>query len=180
MANIAQLHAAAYGKDVTDKLNEIIDWLNGVTDSDRVVNVTVSGTTLTVYYINGETDMFSLQNTTYPMASTSQNGLMYATDTYRIDALTAMVAELNVSCGIKEAFNAYVSSHSHYVDPDSGGGGGGDGGGGSSGDDSGVTDGPGESGDGEGGGGDGGDGGDGDGGDSGSTGGDGDSGEGDA
>ena len=128
MANIAQLHTAAYGKDVTDKLNEIIDWLNGVTDSDRVVNVTVSGTTLTVYYINGETDMFSLQNTTYPMASTSQNGLMYATDTYRIDALTARVAELNVSCKIKEDFNAYIDSHSHDVDPDSGGGG--DGGGG--------------------------------------------------
>ena len=138
MANIAQLHAAAYGKDVTDKLNEIIDWLNGVTDSDRVVNVTVSGTTLTVYYINGETDMFSLQNTTYPMASTSQNGLMYAADTYRIDALTARVADLNVSCGIEEAFNAYVDSHSH----DSGGGSdfGGDGdygGGGDDGDDGG-------------------------------------------
>ena len=169
MANIAQLHTAAYGKDVTDKLNEIIDWLNGVTDSDRVVNVTVSGTTLTVYYINGETDMFSLQNTTYPMASTSQNGLMYAVDTYRIDTLTARVSELNVSCKIKEDFNAYIDSHSHDVNPDSGGGG--DGGGGSSEDDSGVTDGPGESGDGEGGG---------DGGDSGSTGGDGDSGEGDA
>ena len=118
MANIARLKTAAYGKDVTDKLNEIIDWLNGTTDSDRVVNVTVSGTTLTVYYINGETDMFSLQNTTYPMASTSQNGLMYATDTYRIDALTARVADLNVSCAIEEAFNAYVDSHSH----DSGGG----------------------------------------------------------
>lgn len=126
MANIARLKTEAYGKDVTDKLNEIIDWLNGTTDSDRVVNVTVSGTTLTVYYINGETDMFSLQNTTYPMASTSQNGLMYAADTYRIDALTARVADLNVSCGIEEAFNAYVDSHSN----DSGGGsdsGGGDG-----------------------------------------------------
>ena len=103
-ANITPFAAPAYGKDVVDKLNEIIDWLNGVTDADRVTNITVSGTTMTVTYINGDKDTISLQNTTYSLATTSANGLMLCTNRYKIDALTAHVASLNVACGAIEAY----------------------------------------------------------------------------
>ncbi len=125
-ANIETLETATDGKEVIDKLNEIIDWLNGTTDADRVTNIQVSGVTMTITYINGDTTTLTLQDTdtTYPMASTNNDGLMYATDTYRIGALSAQVADLNVACGAIEAYNALIEAQQQYDD-----GGGGDGGG---------------------------------------------------
>ena len=127
MANIQALPTPAYGKAVIDKLNEIIDWLNGVTDADRVVDITVSGQTLTVTYINGNKNVFTLPDTTYSIATTSQNGLATTGNIATINALAQQVSALNNACHAIEVANEAIDS---IPDPDDGyDSGGGDGGG---------------------------------------------------
>ena len=122
MANIVKLSSPAYGKDVADKLNEVIDWLNGKTDSQRVTNITVSGKTLTVTYINGDKDTFTLADTTYTLATTIKNGLAHSSVVASITSLTRQIQALNKTCAVLESYNAYIDSHT--PDPDDGGGGG--------------------------------------------------------
>ena len=127
MANIQTLSAPSYGKVVIDRLNEIIDWLNGVTDTNRVVDITVSGQTLTVTYINGNKNTFTLPNTTYQIATTSQNGLATAGNIATINALTQQISALNNACHAIEVANEAIDSIPDPSDDDGGGGGDGDG-----------------------------------------------------
>ena len=128
MANIALLSVPNNGKAITDKLNEIIDWLNGTTDADRVTDITVSGTKLVVTYINGESDEINLWDTSYEVATTSTDGLMSINNLCEIGSLTKQVTALNIACAAIENANDYISSHSSDDDDDSGGSEGGDGG----------------------------------------------------
>lgn len=128
MANIQPLNTPNNGKDLIDKLNEIIDWLNGVTDADRVTDIQVSGTNLVVTYINGDTDELSLVDTTYGMATTEADGLMDAHDVFRIGILAEEVSALNAACNAVEKANEAIDNiPPPYEPPDSGGDG--DGGG---------------------------------------------------
>ena len=139
MANISTLNVSASGKTVIDKLNEIIDWLNGATDANRVTNIEVTGKKLKVTYINGDTESFTLQDTTYTLASTSNDGLIKAGQVVLLEQLTKMVESLNETCSVVEKYREYVRTHGSGGGDDSGGGGdGGDyGGGGDDGDDGG-------------------------------------------
>ena len=127
MANIATLQVPAYGKDVIDKLNEIIDWMNGVTGADRVVDIAIRGNVLTATYINGEASTFTLPDTTYQTATTARNGLASAGHITKIESLTQQVSTLNNACHAIEVANAAIDSIPNPDDGYDSGGGGGDG-----------------------------------------------------
>lgn len=129
MANISALTTPGYGKELIDKINEIIDWINGVTDADRVTDIQVNGTNLVITYINGDSDTLPLQDTTYGMATTEANGLMDAHDVFHIGILAEEVSVLNTACSaIEKANEAIDNIPPPYEPPDSGGDGdGGDG-----------------------------------------------------
>ena len=124
MANIALFTAPSNGKELTDKLNEIIDWLNGVTDADRVTDINVAGNTLTVTYINGNTDEFALPDTEYSLANETSNGLVSAINCYKVDALTAIISALNNACAAIEAANDAIDEVNEAYDNMNNGGGG--------------------------------------------------------
>ena len=120
MANIATLQVPAYGKDVIDKLNEIIDWMNGVTGADRVVDIAIRGNVLTATYINGEASTFTLPDTTYQTATTARNGLASAGHITKIELLTQQVSALNNACHAIEVANAAIDSIPAPSDDDGG------------------------------------------------------------
>lgn len=68
--------------------------LSNVADIDQrkaIKNITRSGTTFTATALDGTTTTFTQQdtNTTYPLASSSSNGLMSSSDKKKLDSMKA-------------------------------------------------------------------------------------------
>lgn len=78
------------------KINEIINEINNYANSKPCVsNVSVSGTTITLSFSDGSTATRTTQDTTYPVATTSVDGLMSTTMVTKLNTLNTNVNSLS-------------------------------------------------------------------------------------
>lgn len=82
------------GDIITDKLNEVIERINGVTGSSKVSKITLANNVLTVTFLNGEKQIYNIKNTTYTLASQDTNGLIKAEYVSTISSLITIVSSL--------------------------------------------------------------------------------------
>lgn len=82
--------------ELLNKINEIIDNINNYATSNPCVsNISVSGTSVVVSFSDGSSVTHTTQDTTYPVASTSANGLMSTTMVTRLNELDGSVSSLS-------------------------------------------------------------------------------------
>lgn len=93
---ISKITAPLNNSQLIGKINEIIDAVNNYANSKPCVsNVSVSGTTITLSFSDGSTATRTTQDTTYPVATTSVDGLMSTTMVTKLNTLNTNVNSLS-------------------------------------------------------------------------------------
>ena len=93
--SISKITVPLNNAQLVNKINEIIDTINGYATTKPCVNsVSVNGTTITLGFTDGSTATRTTQDTTYSVATTSANGLMSSVMVTNLNNLATDVSAL--------------------------------------------------------------------------------------
>jgi hypothetical protein len=95
MSSIQKITTPLGNIQLLNKINEIIDEINNyATTKPCVSNIVVSGTSIVVSFSDGSSVTQYTQDTTYPEANASYNGLMTASMVVKLNNLEGSVSSL--------------------------------------------------------------------------------------
>ena len=95
MSSIQKITTPLGNIQLLNKINEIIDEINNyATTKPCVSNIAVSGTSIVVSFSDGSSVTQYTQDTTYPEATASYNGLMTASMVVKLNNLEGSVSSL--------------------------------------------------------------------------------------